>query len=89
VQRVAAYIDLCNEADAAAAENHGWGEESDAHDTSDEDQLDAESDDDGGPIGYDRDHLRATLVATTTVQLDDANMLDAEHILIFETMQNE
>ena len=33
--------------------------------------------------------MRATLVATTTTELDDQNMLDAEHILIFETVRNE
>jgi hypothetical protein len=89
MQRVVAYIDLCNAADAAAAENHEWGEDSDVPDTSDEDQVEADSVDDSGPIGYDRDHWRATLVATTTARLDDEDILDAEHILIFETVWNE
>jgi hypothetical protein len=81
VQRVCAYIDLCNEASArqpddgleelhtpeAAAGNH-------------EDDL---------PIGNQPDAIRATVLATTTTRLDDESVLDAEHLLVFETLRNE
>jgi hypothetical protein len=79
VQRTCAYIDLCNQASTASQPDDGAEEAEDDDVEEEPDEL----------IGYQPDIMRPTLLATSTTQLDDENVFDGNHILIFETRPNE
>lgn len=79
--RLGVYIDLCNAATNAQANDDEPAEP-------DEEQVETALEEHSAPIGYDRDQLIATLLATTTTRFDDVDSFDADHILIFETARD-
>lgn len=84
MERVCAYIELCNEAEEAGDEEDG-----DDLETGDSEDVASLVDEEMEEIQYDRDAFETILLAQQAVRPDTSYFDDLDSILVFQTSWNE